>query len=76
MINNGAIEEVNSLLKLNLDPSLPIMKAHGVPEISRYLSGSINLKECILKGQQVTRNYAKRQLTWKSAWPRVNSQQP
>lgn len=64
MINNGAIEEVNMLLKLNLDSSLPIMKAHGVPEISQYLSGSINLKECIEKGQQITRNYAKRQLTW------------
>ena len=64
MINNGAIEEVNSLLKLNLDPSLPIMKAHGVPEISQYLSGSIKLDECISKAQQVTRNYAKRQITW------------
>ena len=40
------------------------MKAHGVPEISKYLLGSINLEECISKGQQVTRNYVKRQITW------------
>ena len=40
------------------------MKAHGVPEITKYLSGYYNLEECILKGQQVTRNYVKRQLTW------------
>ena len=40
------------------------MKAHGVPEISQYLSGSINLEECITKGQQVTRNYVKRQISW------------
>ena len=64
MIDNGAIDEVKKLLSLNLDPSLPIMKAHGIPEISQYLSGSINLKECISKGQQVTRNYVKRQITW------------
>jgi len=68
MIDKGAIEEVKKLLTLNLNSSLPIMKAHGVPEISSYLSGSINLDECIAKAQQVTRNYAKRQLTlWKSS---------
>ena len=64
MINNGAIDEVKRLLLLNLDSSLPVMKAHGVPEISKYLSGSLNLKECIAKGQQATRNYVKRQITW------------
>ena len=64
MINNGAIDEVKRLLLLNLDPSLPIMRAHGVPEICKYLSGSINLDECISTGQQVTRNYVKRQITW------------
>ena len=64
MIDQGAIDEVKELLSLNLDPSLPIMKAHGVPEISQYLSGSIKLDECISKAQQVTRNYAKRQITW------------
>ena len=35
-----------------------------MPEISKYLLGSINLEECISKGQQVTRNYVKRQITW------------
>ena len=64
MINNGAIEEVRKLLSLNLSSSLPVMKAHGVPEISKYLSGSINIEDCIAKGQQVTRNYVKRQITW------------
>ena len=64
MINEGAIEEVKKLISLNLDVSLPIMKAHGVPEITNYLSGKMDLEECIKKSQQVTRNYAKRQLTW------------
>ena len=64
MIDNGAINEVEKLLSLNLDPSLPIMKAHGVSEISQYLSGSINLEDCISKTQQIIRNYVKRQITW------------
>ena len=64
MINNGAIEEVKKLNSLKLKKSLPIMRAHGVPEISDYLSGLISLDECIQKGQQVTRNYVKRQFTW------------
>jgi len=64
MIKKGAIPEVEKLLKLNLDNSLPIMRAHGVPEISLFLQKKINLDECIAKAQQVTRNYVKRQHTW------------
>ena len=64
MIKKGAIDEVNKLHSLNLDATLPIMRAHGVPEIIKYLSNSITLEECIKKGQQVTRNYVKRQFTW------------
>tara|TARA_Y100000768_G_C23834496_1_gene613006 strand:- start:19 stop:909 length:891 start_codon:yes stop_codon:yes gene_type:complete len=64
MMQDGAIEEVKNLLKLNYDNSLPIMKAHGVPEIESYLNNQISIEECIFKIQQVTRNYVKRQHTW------------
>ena len=64
MLKYGALEEVQELLRLNLDKSLPIMRAHGVPEISNFLNKKYSLEECINKGQQVTRNYVKRQLTW------------
>ena len=64
MINEGAIEEVKSLLSNNLDESLPVMRAHGVPEIKKYLENNLTLEQCIAKGQQVTRNYVKRQHTW------------
>ena len=64
MMKVGAVEEVKKLLELNLNNSLPIMRAHGVPEIMKYLTNEINLEECINKGQQVTRNYVKRQHTW------------
>ena len=64
MINNGAINEIKELLKLNYNKDLPIMRAHGVPEIIEYLSGKINLEYAISKSQQNTRNYVRRQFTW------------
>ena len=64
MINSGAVEEVKNLLSNNFNKSLPVMRAHGVPEIINYLENKITLEECIVKGQQVTRNYVKRQHTW------------
>ena len=64
MIQDGATEEVRNLLNLNYNNNLPIMKAHGVPEIQSYLNNEILFEECISKIQQVTRNYVKRQHTW------------
>ncbi|APR98297.1 tRNA (adenosine(37)-N6)-dimethylallyltransferase MiaA [Wolbachia endosymbiont of Folsomia candida] len=64
MIENGAIDEVKELISMNLNPHLPAMKAHGVPEIIRYLNGEITLKEAIQIAQINTRHYAKRQYTW------------
>ena len=64
MMSSGAIGEVKKLLELDLNHSLPIMRAHGVPEIIKYLKNEISFEECIIKGQQVTRNYVKRQHTW------------
>ena len=64
MMKSGAVEEVKKLLELNLNDSLPVMRAHGVPEIKKYLANESTIEECISKGQQVTRNYVKRQHTW------------
>ncbi|HCE59430.1 MAG TPA: tRNA (adenosine(37)-N6)-dimethylallyltransferase MiaA, partial [Wolbachia sp.] len=64
MIENGVIDEVKKLLSMNLDPRLPAMKAHGVPEIIKYLNNEITLKEAIQIAQINTRHYAKRQYTW------------
>ena len=64
MIEAGAVEEVQALLALGLDPGLPAMKAVGVREIAAYLRGEIDRVEMIARGQRATRNYAKRQYTW------------
>lgn len=70
MMEQGAVEEVGRLLERRLDPSLPAMKILGVREIAAYLNGEFKKDEAIAQGQQATRNYAKRQLTWfRNQWP-------
>jgi tRNA dimethylallyltransferase len=64
MIERNALEEAESLACRGLDPDLPAMKAVGVPELLRYLHGEISLEAAIVAGQQATRRYAKRQVTW------------
>ncbi|WP_338244676.1 tRNA (adenosine(37)-N6)-dimethylallyltransferase MiaA [Aurantiacibacter hainanensis] len=64
MMDEGAVEEVERLLARGLHPDLPVMRAIGVPQIAACLRGDLSREEAIALGQQVTRNYAKRQYTW------------
>ena len=64
MMEAGALQEVEALLEQNLPTSLPAMRSHGVPELTAYLKGEKTLEEAVEKACQVTRNYAKRQMTW------------
>ena len=64
MFASGAVEEVQALLALELDPSLPAMKAIGVPEIAAMLAGEIEEDIAIERAVIATRQYAKRQRTW------------
>lgn len=64
MVEMGALDEVRAIMAMRLDPALPAMKALGVPELSAYLAGDCSLEDAIVRAQQTTRNYAKRQLTW------------
>ena len=75
MIDEGAVSEVEALLARTLNANLPVMRAIGVAELSRYLLGETSLDEAIAAGQQATRRYAKRQYTWfahqpPADWPR------
>ena len=74
MFTGGAVEEVAALRKLNLDPSLPVMKAIGVREIGDWLDGVIARDEAIALATIATHQYAKRQRTWFrnrfGDWPR------
>jgi len=44
------VEEVRALLAQDLDPALPAMRAHGVPELAAALRGEITLAEIIVSG--------------------------
>ena len=64
MVARGAVQEVAALETRGLDPSLPAMKAVGVPELRRHLRGEATLDDAVQSGQTAVRRYAKRQLTW------------
>lgn len=64
MISEGALAEVKALAAQNLDPMLPIMRAHGVPPLLKFLRGETSLEEAVTQAKQDTRHYAKRQFTW------------
>ena len=64
MLKAGALGEVRKLAARKLDPTLPAMKAHGVPWLIRHLNGEISLDEAAEGAIMDTRRYAKRQLTW------------
>jgi tRNA dimethylallyltransferase len=64
MMAAGALEEVRTLAARELNPSLPAMKAHGVPWLIRHLKGEIALADAIEHAKLETRQYTKRQATW------------
>jgi tRNA dimethylallyltransferase len=64
MMRQGALDEVRHVMSLDLDPSLPAMRAHGVPELSAYLRGELSLQEAGRRTELVTGQYTKRQATW------------
>jgi tRNA dimethylallyltransferase len=64
MLADGAVEEVRALLALGLDPSLPVMRAHGVPELAAYQRGFLSLEAATRRVELVTGQYTKRQATW------------
>ncbi|HEX7712209.1 MAG TPA: tRNA (adenosine(37)-N6)-dimethylallyltransferase MiaA [Sphingomonadaceae bacterium] len=78
MLTAGAVEEVERLRARGLSPELPVMRAIGVREIAGWLAGEWSREEALARGQQATRNYAKRQYTWlrhqtPQDWPRVET---
>ncbi|MBM3586456.1 MAG: tRNA (adenosine(37)-N6)-dimethylallyltransferase MiaA [Alphaproteobacteria bacterium] len=64
MIEAGAVAEVRALLAQGLDPSLPAMRAHGVPELSAMLAGKLTADEASARAILATGQYTKRQATW------------
>ena len=62
MLAAGALEEARAVM--GLDPSLPAMKAIGLPELIAHLKGELSLAEATERAKAATRQYIKRQVTW------------
>lgn len=62
MIQAGALDEVRAVS--GFDPALPALKALGIPDLRRHLSGEVSLEAAVTAAQAATRHYAKRQVTW------------
>jgi len=64
MLSANAIEEVAALGALGLDPALPAMRAHGVPELLAHRDGRMTLEAASARAILNTGQYTKRQATW------------
>ncbi|MBN2069823.1 MAG: tRNA (adenosine(37)-N6)-dimethylallyltransferase MiaA [Candidatus Krumholzibacteriota bacterium] len=64
MFHNGWVEEVDSILKSGAERSWPGMMTLGYPQIVRYIRGVENKEDTVERIILLTRQYAKRQMTW------------
>lgn len=64
MLAAGAAEEARALAEQGLDPALPAMRAHGVPELIAHLRGTLSLDTARSQAVANTHQYIKRQTTW------------
>ena len=64
MLADGALAELDALLAQDLDPALPAMRAHGVPELAAFRAGIIDLAQAGRRACVATGQYTRRQATW------------
>ena len=80
MLECGALDEARAIAALELDPSLPVMKAVGLPPLLEHLRGERSLEDAAGIAKRDSRRYAKRQSTWFThqhpGWARVEALDP
>ncbi len=64
MLEDGLVEEVESLKEQGYTKDMVSMQGLGYKEILDYLNGNCTLEEAIYILKRDTRHFAKRQLTW------------
>ncbi|AWD33200.1 tRNA dimethylallyltransferase [Candidatus Fokinia solitaria] len=67
ILHNGAIEEVENLMKRAYNSNFPledIPRIIGLHDIIKHLQNELSYTQLLERMQQKTRNYAKRQVTW------------
>ncbi len=63
-IDEGAIDEVNRLIKNYPDHTLPIYTGLGVSQIINFLSGNITKNQLVEQWTNAEADYARRQIVW------------
>lgn len=71
MIEAGLLEEVAGLLSHGYRDALTATQAIGYKELVPVIEGATRLDEAIASIKQASRRYAKRQMTWFRADPRI-----
>ncbi len=64
MLEQGLIQEIESLLAMGIPKKCTAMQAIGYKEFLAALDGQCSMAEAIAQVKQGSRHYAKRQLTW------------
>src|SRR5690606_10321257 len=77
MMEQGALEEVRALRALRPDVDVPAMEAIGGQQIADRLDGRMTAEMVIERASALTRQYAKRQMTWfrnqmDESWERID----
>jgi tRNA dimethylallyltransferase len=79
MVEEGAVAEAKRLGDLQLDESLPAMRAIGVAAMIKASHGTATIAEALGEAKAETRQYVKRQQTWLRrnmiTWNNINSQE-
>jgi len=71
MVAAGLLDEVRRLLDAGLRDALTASQAIGYKEFVPVIEGESSLEEAVSAVKQASRRYAKRQLTWFNADPRI-----
>ncbi len=64
MLKSGALDEVRDIMNRKYSENLPIMKADGILELSKYIKRDISLDEAITEMEFKSIHYMKRQITY------------
>ena len=64
MMSSGALRQVVELIQKNPQMDGGVFQALGVSDLISFIQGNQTLESAIKHAQQLTRNYAKRQMTW------------
>jgi len=73
MMEAGWLDEVETLLSLNIPQGAPSMSAIGYAQLAEYLQGKVELDEALAETRRLTRQFVRRQANWfKPEDPSIN----